>query len=55
MSNKVLPFAPWATPSERRVAPGVYVTTTYGYHALAALVYGIWRKLRGDSFWKPAA
>lgn len=55
MAEKILPYAPWATPRERRIGPGVYVTTAYGYHALAAVLHGLWRKLRGDSFWKVAA
>lgn len=54
MRTKYLPFAPWAAPRERCISQGVYVETTYGYHALAAILYGLWRVLRGDSFWHEA-
>lgn len=52
MSDQMLPFAPWLRPSEKRVAPGVCVTTIYGHHALAAVLWGFWRWLHGDTFWK---
>lgn len=56
MSDKILPFAPWCAPKERRIyANGrvtVYCATAYGYHAIAAFLYGAWRWMRGDTFWK---
>jgi hypothetical protein len=41
--------APWCRPRTRLVADNgttrVYVTTTYGYHVIAALLYALWRKM----------
>ena len=45
MSAREIPFAPWCKPREHHIGEGVYVTTTYGYHAIAALLYLAWCKV----------
>lgn len=56
MSEKILPFPPWCQPPFRVVYDDgqtrIETATLYGYHALAALAYGVWRWLYGDTFWK---
>ena len=49
MSEKTIPFAPWAVPKTKHLGGGVYVTDVYGWHVLNSLVYLAWRKLRGEA------
>lgn len=39
MRDFEIPFAPWHKPRRRHIGHGVYVTTVYGSHILAALIH----------------
>jgi hypothetical protein len=45
-SDLDLEVAPWHRPKPKVLAPGVTVTTTYGSHVMAALLYAAWKKVR---------
>lgn len=43
-NQRIIPYAPWHRPRERYLGDGIYVTTIYGSHVIAALLYVLWRK-----------